>query len=247
VRIGICGGAFGFRGGISTRGIGVGVGPLSVGTSWHHRRRRRSSGGSGSDGGFLVFVVAAVALYLLVAGPYLFGTYVAVGLGAGNPSTARSVVGWIFEILWIAGLLAGGLVWSRRNAEQEREQALQQAEWDRQAAAEAVEEARLHAELVASSVFYATQQGNTTVYRHGNLHDQPPLGRNRREMPPQALTAGPNKLPPPRKGLVSAGQTAHGFIGHGCNSCGGHDLYVKMIDRDTESTSPGPFAVVEAG
>lgn len=40
LRLGVGGRAFGVRGGISTRGAGVGAGPLSVGTSW--RRRRRS-------------------------------------------------------------------------------------------------------------------------------------------------------------------------------------------------------------
>ncbi|MEE6139572.1 hypothetical protein SKC41_24975 [Mycobacterium sp. 050128] len=56
------------------------------------------------------------------------------------------------------------------------------------------------------------------------------------------------KLPPLRKGTVTAGQTAHGFIGYGCNLCGNHDLYIKMIDPDTEHPlTAGPFGVVEAG
>jgi hypothetical protein len=60
-----------------------------------------------------------------------------------------------------------------------------------------------------------------------------------------------NKMPPLRTGSVTTGQTAHGFIGYGCNECrrsGERGLYIKMIDPDTENpTSPGPFAVVEAG
>jgi hypothetical protein len=55
------------------------------------------------------------------------------------------------------------------------------------------------------------------------------------------------KLPPLRSGSVAAGQTAQGYIGYGCNSCGGHDLYVKMIDPDTENPSTEPYGVVEAG
>ncbi len=56
-----------------------------------------------------------------------------------------------------------------------------------------------------------------------------------------------NQMPPLRTGSVIAGQTAHGFIGYGCDTCD-YDLYVKMIDPDTEHPlSPGPFSVVEAG
>jgi len=160
VRIGIGGGAFGVRGGISNRGIGVGVGPLSVGTSWGSRRKSRSRGRGSGDGGALAFAVIAGALFLVVAWPYLLGTYVAVGLGADNPSTARSVVGWTCEILWIAGLLVGFIVWSTKSAKHSREQA-------ELAAAQAQEQARQHAGLVASGVVYPTRQGNSTVYRHG--------------------------------------------------------------------------------
>ena len=45
LRLGIGGRAFGVRGGISTRGFGVGVGPVSVGSSWRGRRGRRRGGG----------------------------------------------------------------------------------------------------------------------------------------------------------------------------------------------------------
>jgi hypothetical protein len=57
-----------------------------------------------------------------------------------------------------------------------------------------------------------------------------------------------NRLPPLRSGSVTTGQTGHGFVGFGCNLCGNHDLFIKMIDPDTEHPlSPGPFAVTEAG
>jgi hypothetical protein len=55
-----------------------------------------------------------------------------------------------------------------------------------------------------------------------------------------------NKLPPLRTGSVTNGQTAHGFIGYGCNMCEG-DLYIKMIDPDTENPYGQPFEVTEAG
>jgi hypothetical protein len=49
-----------------------------------------------------------------------------------------------------------------------------------------------------------------------------------------------NKMPPLRTGSVTNGQSAHGFIGYGCNMCRG-DLYIKFQDPDTEdpnSTAP---------
>lgn len=56
-----------------------------------------------------------------------------------------------------------------------------------------------------------------------------------------------NKMPPLRTGSVTNGQSAHGFIGYGCNLCD-RNLYIKMIDPDTKHPlSPGPFEVVEAG
>ena len=56
-----------------------------------------------------------------------------------------------------------------------------------------------------------------------------------------------NKMPPLRTGSVTNGQTAHGFIGYGCDKCD-RNMYIKMIDPDTEHPlDPGPFGVVEAG
>jgi hypothetical protein len=102
MRLGLGGGAFGFRGGISTRGIGVGVGPLSAGTSWRSGGR---GGGSGGNGGLFAVLVAAAIFFLLLAWPYLLGTFVAVQCGAENPSTARFVVGWVLEAVYLAGLV----------------------------------------------------------------------------------------------------------------------------------------------
>lgn len=102
MRLGVGGKAFGVRGGISTRGIGVGVGPLSAGTSWRGRGSRRSGGSGGGGGWLLVLVIGFFAL----AWPYFLGTYIAVRCGAWNPSTERLVVGWCFEVVYIAAVVA---------------------------------------------------------------------------------------------------------------------------------------------
>lgn len=59
MRLGIGMGGRLLRGGVSTRGYGVGVGPISAGGSWQRRRgRRRSSGGGGWLG--VLLILAAV-------------------------------------------------------------------------------------------------------------------------------------------------------------------------------------------
>jgi len=120
------------------------VGPLSAGTSWRGGRRRRSG-----DGGFIGFALVAVGIFLVVAWPYLLGTFLAVQVGADNPSVARTVVGWIFEILYLAGVIAWFMATrdKRAQAAAAREQAAQ--------------------ELAASGAVYATRQGGSSVYRHG--------------------------------------------------------------------------------
>lgn len=37
-----------------------------------------------------------------IVGPWFLGTYVAVQLGAANPSLARTITGWGFEAAWLA-------------------------------------------------------------------------------------------------------------------------------------------------
>jgi hypothetical protein len=131
---------------------------LSAGTSWRSHSSRRSGGGG------LVGFVAIALLFLLVAWPYLLATYIAVKLGAPNPSTARSVVGWGFEFLVVAGLIVGITVWATKTVARTREEErLSRA----RVAAQEREEARRHAELVASGVVYQTRHGNSIVYRHG--------------------------------------------------------------------------------
>jgi hypothetical protein len=99
VKVGVGGRVGPVRGGVSNRGVGVGVGPGSVG---HARRGRRSSGSSIGFVGFLAFL-AGVALIL--SWPYLLGTFVAVKLGAGTHSTARNLVGWGFEVPYLVCIL----------------------------------------------------------------------------------------------------------------------------------------------
>lgn len=142
---GIGGGACGVHGGISTRGIGVGGGPFSAGTSW----RGGSSGGSGGGGGLVAWLIAAAIFFFIAAWPFLLGTYIAVRLGAWNPSTERLVTGLCFEVVYVAALVG----WTLYMREQR--------------VARAAAEARRTAELVASGVVYETASWRSTVYRHG--------------------------------------------------------------------------------
>ena len=88
---------------------------------------------------------------LLAVLPYRLGTDVAVQLGAGNPSTARSVTGWIFEavclsVLALAVLAVMRFVNRRRVAR------------DLSAAPDAGP---------TGPVITTTRQGNSLVYKHG--------------------------------------------------------------------------------
>lgn len=184
MRLGIGGGAFGIRGGISNRGFGFGIGPFSAGTSWR-RRGRRASGG----GGLWSFLFVAAILFLIVAWPYMVGTWIAVESGAGNPSTARFVVGWIFEVAYLAGLAA----WLVKTRERRAQRA-------------AVEGQRMAA-LAASGAVYSVEQGRSVVYRHGTCpvsHRSPETAASCRKSPPMptwgmggiAMPAGSLVAPP---------------------------------------------------
>jgi len=75
---------------------------------------------SSDDGALLAFGILAFGAFLAIAWPYLLGTWLAVQLGAANPSTARSVVGWILESLWLAGLVAvPSLAWLGKKKQQD--------------------------------------------------------------------------------------------------------------------------------
>jgi hypothetical protein len=108
LKIGIGGRVGPFRAGISTRGVGVGVGPLSAG---YGVRRRRSGSGPRNGGAGAVFAVipGLLLVYLVFAWPYLLGTWSAVQSRAGSHSTARSVVGWLFEVPYLGGLIVAGI------------------------------------------------------------------------------------------------------------------------------------------
>lgn len=64
------------------------------------------------DGTGMAWAILLFLLFIAVAWPYLLGTWLAVQLGAGNPSTARSVTGWFLEVLWLGGLVSlAGWAW----------------------------------------------------------------------------------------------------------------------------------------
>jgi hypothetical protein len=170
---GIGGGAFGLRGGISTRGVGVGVGPFSAGTSW---RRGKTSGG----GGLIAWLFAAAIVFFIAAWPYLLGTYIAVRCGAWNPSTERFVVGWLFETVYIAGL-AAWFLWLREDRDQR-----------------AVDEARRMAALSASGVVYEAKYGHSVVYCHGTCavnHRSPGTAASCTKSSPVAFEQPPDATP----------------------------------------------------
>lgn len=143
MRLGVGGSFLGVRGGISTRGIGVGLGPFSAGSSWGRRRR------SGGDAGFLAFAIMFLLAFVVIAWPYLLGTFLAVQAGAGNPSGARTVVGWLFEAAYVVGLIVWWLATREKRAQR------------------AAIAAQQHADLIASKAVYQTQAGRSQVYRHG--------------------------------------------------------------------------------
>jgi hypothetical protein len=89
-----------------------------------------------------------MSVILLVAWPYLSGTYIAVQLGAGDPSSTRTVLGRFFQILYIAGLIAWFVLTGEKRAQQVRD------------------EAQRFADLAASGVVYQTQAGRTLAYRY---------------------------------------------------------------------------------
>ena len=63
------------------------------------------------DGAGMAWAILLFLLFLVVAWPYFLGTLLAVQLGSDNPSTARSVTGWVLELLWL-GLWVGFAGWS---------------------------------------------------------------------------------------------------------------------------------------
>ena len=78
---------------------------------------KKTDDGTSIAGAFLLFL-----LFIAVAWPYFLGTWLAVEYGADNPSTARSVTGWVLEVLWLGGLgcLAG---WAWFKEKQKKDEA----------------------------------------------------------------------------------------------------------------------------
>lgn len=73
-------------------------------------RKRPSS--TGSAGGALIVAL----LVLATAGPYFLGAWLAVRFGADNPSTARTVTGWLFELPWLVVVAVAAIIVLRRRA-----------------------------------------------------------------------------------------------------------------------------------
>lgn len=89
----------------------------------------------------VIGVVGLMALW-----PYFLGTWLAVEFGAGNPSTARTVVGWVFEAPWAIILFVAVVCWLAESPERPQRQP----------------------ELPASGAIYETRVARSIVYRHGN-------------------------------------------------------------------------------
>lgn len=90
-------------------------------------------------------MVLALAV-LVVVWPYLLGTWLAVKLGADNPSTARAVVGWTFESAYLALLVLGGvgmLMQERSGRRQTQEAAARARQREHAATIEQLEKAAL--------------------------------------------------------------------------------------------------------
>lgn len=126
---------------VGTRSSGVGFGPVSASTGYGRRRRSSSSDGAG-----WAAIVALALAVLVVVWPYLLGTWLAVKLGADNPSTARAVVGWIFEGAYLALLVLGGvgmLMQERSGRRQAQEAAARARQREHAATIEQLEKAAL--------------------------------------------------------------------------------------------------------
>jgi hypothetical protein len=104
VKVGVGGRVGPFRGGISTRGFGAGIGPFSAGGRW---TRGGGGGGGGGEAFAVLFLLATLVLavvaaaVVVVAGPYMLGTWLAVQFGAGRASTLRVVVGSTMEAVYV--------------------------------------------------------------------------------------------------------------------------------------------------
>ncbi|MDR7172993.1 hypothetical protein J2W56_006759 [Nocardia kruczakiae] len=119
MRLSFGGRVTGVRMGVSTRGFGVGVGPFSAGSGWGGRRRGRDRRSSSSPAGgclpvlgmLFLSCLALAAVLWLVEWPYLLGTRLVVQAGARNPSTAGTLMGWTFEVPYLAFFAMMAIGW----------------------------------------------------------------------------------------------------------------------------------------
>lgn len=130
-------------------------------------------------------------MFFVAAWPYLLGTYIAVQCGAWNPSTTRFVVGWCFEVVYIAGLVAWVLAARKIGGRK------------------AADEARRISELTASGAVYEATIGRSVVYRHGsctvNHRSFGTAQKCSNTFPSSALEPSP-PTPPPARDHQIAGQ-----------------------------------------
>ena len=78
------------------------------------------------DGKGLAWAILLFLLFVAVAWPYFVGTWLAVQLGADNPSTARSVTGWFLEVLWLGALVSlAGWAWLKEKQKKDEARRLE--------------------------------------------------------------------------------------------------------------------------
>jgi hypothetical protein len=122
------------------------------------------SSGTGDAAVFAFLIVAGIVL-LAIAWPWFLGTYLAVNLGAANPSLARTITGWVFQGAYLASLAFIPFYLSAKKsaaqklalaeaAEQERSAAKARAE----AAERAAEQERAAAKVRAKTRAEATER-----------------------------------------------------------------------------------------
>lgn len=117
------------------------------------------------DGSSFAFFILLFLLFLIVAWPYLLGTWLAVQLGAENPSTARSVAGWFLEVLWLGGLAAlAANGWLKAKRKEQEERRLQLEKQQRKA-----EFGSAGAELYEQAVALAARIAESEAARSGWL------------------------------------------------------------------------------
>jgi hypothetical protein len=115
-------------------------------------------------------LIGAAILFFIAAWPFLLGTYIAVQCGAWNPSTERLVVGWLFEVVYVAGLVGWYLGFREERCRRAKDEA----------------------QLAASGAVYEAKSRRSVVYRHGNCtvdHKSPETAAGCRKSTASAVQA----------------------------------------------------------